>query len=110
MTEAEWLACDQPERLLALLRDQAARRGRLSCGCCRVRCHQRAAFCPAYRKLRLYACACCRRVLRLLSDPVCRGAVEALERYIEGPADDASCAYATEVFDRTRRARFPKYA
>src|SRR4051794_27751683 len=94
--------------MLEFLRDRAARGGRLSCGCCRARCLRRAAFCPAYRKLRLYACGCCRRVPHLLPDPVCRGAVEVLERYIEAPADGASYEAAAEALDRTRRARFPK--
>jgi hypothetical protein len=47
MTEAEWLACDDPDRMLAFLRVK----GRAS-----------------ERKLRLFACACCRLVQDLLTE------------------------------------------
>jgi hypothetical protein len=43
------------------------------------------------RKLRLFACGCCRqRVWHLLSDPRSREAVEMSERYAEGETDAAS--------------------
>jgi hypothetical protein len=61
MTEAEWLACEDPERLLVFLRGTARE-----------------------RKLRLFACACCRRVWHLLTDADSRAAAEAAERFADG--------------------------
>jgi hypothetical protein len=60
MTEGEWLRCADPLRMLQGLR-------------CRV----------SERKLRLFACACCRRVWHLL-EPDYRTAVEAAERFADG--------------------------
>ena len=45
MTEAEWLDCDDPRTLLAFVKGSASD-----------------------RKSRLFACACCRRVLPIMSD------------------------------------------
>jgi hypothetical protein len=66
--------------------------------------------CPAYRKLRLFACTCCRRILHRLPDPVCRAAVDALNDLIEGKIDEATYLQAYLRFNTTRRGRFPKYA
>jgi hypothetical protein len=55
MTEAEWLAGTEPEKMLAFLRVIRAQ--------------------ASERKLRLFACACCRRIWRLLSDDRSRKAV-----------------------------------
>jgi len=51
MTESEWLSCSAPVQMLRALR------GRVS-----------------DRKMRLFACACCRRVWRFIPDPRYRGA------------------------------------
>jgi len=109
MTEAEWLACTEPEAMLTFLRNHAVKPGCLTCKCCRVGCRQQVGFCPAYRKLRLFACACCHRILHLLPAAVCQEAVRALERYIEGVIDEESYLDAYREFDRTRRSRFPKW-
>src|SRR5690348_8868591 len=61
MTEAEWLACRDPLPMFRLLEGRASD-----------------------RKLRLYACACCRRIWHLLADERSRAVVEACERYADG--------------------------
>jgi hypothetical protein len=63
MTEAEWLTCDDPMRLLA----------HLSCR-------------PGDRKLLLYAVACCHGHRELLADPDSTGAVDWAERFADGDA------------------------
>jgi hypothetical protein len=110
VTEAEWLDCTDPEAMLLWLRDRAAEGGCFPCGCCRVRCRRRAARCPAYRKLRLFACACCRRAAHQLTDPVCQKALEALEQYIEGVIDEDSYLKTAAEFDTIRRDPSPKVA
>jgi hypothetical protein len=60
MTEAEWLACTNPTSMLEFLRAKAPD-----------------------RKLRLFACACCRRAWHLLPKAV-RKVVQASERYADG--------------------------
>ena len=61
MTEAEWLACDDPKPMLESLRDKASD-----------------------RKLRLFAVACCRRLSGLVSDSLADDAVRIAERHAEG--------------------------
>jgi hypothetical protein len=60
MTEQEWLVCTEPQRMLDFLRGKASD-----------------------RSLRLFACACCRRVWRLLSESRSRRAIEVAERYAD---------------------------
>jgi hypothetical protein len=64
MTEAEWLAGTDPGAVLELVGGRASD-----------------------RKLRLFACACLRRVWHLLEDPRGRAAVEVAERFADGRAD-----------------------
>jgi hypothetical protein len=64
MTEADWLACEDPEPMLQFL------------------CASQASD----RKLRLLACACCRRVWHRLTNPHSRRAVEVAERFADGRA------------------------
>jgi hypothetical protein len=59
--EATWLACEHPEVMLDFLPGRASQ-----------------------RKLRLFACACARRVWNLLTNDQSRKAVEAAERRAEG--------------------------
>jgi hypothetical protein len=66
MTEAEWLTWKHPARLLEHLRGEAGK-----------------------RKLRLFACACCRRVIQLMPDPRSHRALDVAERVADGSAGAA---------------------
>jgi hypothetical protein len=70
VTEHEWLACTDPAVMAHFL-------------CDKLRLSRRPA---GRRRLRLYACACCRRVWDRLSDDRSRAAVEVAERYADGAA------------------------
>ncbi|MDB5312003.1 MAG: hypothetical protein JWO38_6205 [Gemmataceae bacterium] len=63
MTEAEWLACADPVSMLRFLKGKAND-----------------------RKLRLFACACCRRLWHLLVDERGRNGVGVAERLADGRA------------------------
>src|SRR5215470_16408408 len=63
MTETEWLACTDPLPMLYFLRGRASD-----------------------RKLRLFACACCRRFWNLFTDKRAWKAIEFAERYADGLA------------------------
>jgi hypothetical protein len=75
MTEAEWLACEDPEPMRSVLQD----RGGVS-----------------RRKLRLLGCACCRLIWHHFTDARTRAAAETAERYADGLASDAEMAGAFE--------------
>ena len=63
MTEAEWLACDNPEKMVEFCRGKVSD-----------------------RKLRLFAVACCRRLWNLLTDDRSVEALDICEKYVEGVA------------------------
>jgi hypothetical protein len=65
VTEAEWLACTDPRPMLAYLRGKASD-----------------------RKLRLFGCACCRRIWHLLPDQANRDLVAAVENRPDGTFSD----------------------
>jgi hypothetical protein len=70
MTEAEWLACTDPEMLLHFLGRKPA------------------------RKLKLFGCACLRRIWGVLPDRRCRRLVEVAERDADGRARAGTVADA----------------
>ena len=63
MTEDEWDSCTNLQKMLEILRDSGK---------------------ASDRKLRLFTCACCRRVWDLVPDPRSRKAVETSEQYADG--------------------------
>src|SRR5262249_31986661 len=73
MDEAEWLACEAPTRRLSFL-------GKL----------------VSQRKLRLFACACCRHIWHLLLDRRSRRAVETAERFADQLATEEELLHAQE--------------
>lgn len=70
MTEAEWDACSDPQKMVGFLVDRSA------------------------RKLRLTCCAACRRLWHLLDSSRLRDAIDALERYADGTIDEAAYSAA----------------
>src|SRR4051812_12119425 len=73
MTEQEWLECADPTPMLEFLRGTASE-----------------------RKLRLFACACCRRIWHLLPHAAARVFVEVAEQYADQLASDVELAKADD--------------
>src|SRR5262245_17741177 len=88
MTEAEWLACAQPRDMLTYLRSRELVRK------------------PSGRKLRLLACACCRRIWAHLKGERHRQAVEAAERFADRLA---SAKQLSAAHDRTLEGGRPRH-
>lgn len=74
MMADEWLECDDAQDMLCSLEGRK----------------------PSSRKLRLFATACCRLLMPLLTDERSRRVVEVAERYAEGMANDEELADARE--------------
>jgi hypothetical protein len=78
MTEAEWLACAEPRRMLLFL---------LGDNYLRVQDVEAFPACKGSdRKLRLFACACYWSIRHLLPNPLAQEAVEMAERFADGLA------------------------
>jgi hypothetical protein len=75
MTEAKWLACDDPRPLLEVVRDTASD-----------------------RRLRLFGCACVRRVWGLLPGEQSRRLVEAGEAYADGLVGEQALSEARQAY------------
>ena len=77
MTEAEWLACTDPTKMLDFIRDRARE-----------------------RKLQLYLCGGCQHLAHLFFDAVSVVAIEVGERFADGQADETEfgrAAWAAEA-------------
>jgi hypothetical protein len=83
MTEEEWLGGTEPEKMLEFLGGNASE-----------------------RKLRLFACACCRRIWHLLADERSRTAVEVAERLAEGSASEDERVAVRLVASEVSKAAF----
>lgn len=88
MTPEEWDRCEDPHRMLEFLRGRASD-----------------------RKLRLVACACCRRIWDLISPDPGRRAVETAERWADGQATEQEVRDArSRSFGFADPGTFPRYA
>ena len=84
MTEAEWLATDNVAAMLEYLSPASPASDPWK--------HSERPASP--RKLRLFACACCRLVWPQLTDPRSRRAVEVAERFADGLATSEELDHA----------------
>src|SRR5262245_29481418 len=73
MTEAEWLACTDPEKMLEFEKQLPS---------------------GSVRKQRLFACACCHQAGELIMDSRCKEAVEVAERFADNRADADDIVWA----------------
>lgn len=102
MTEAEWLTSTDPQRMIEEIRERggvpfSGNRPPLPATLCRP---------LSDRKLRLFACACCRQVWDQLADSRSRKAVEVAERYADGLATDGEAEVALHSAAFVRRTHF----
>jgi hypothetical protein len=83
MTEAEWLACEDPQKVLAFIHGHTSD-----------------------RKYRLFACACCRAIWASLADKRSQAAVATGERFADGRASTGErLAAFGEAADASAAAR-----
>jgi hypothetical protein len=96
MTEAEWLPSTDVRRMYVFLRDTAT--------LYRTRWHGYRAvprFAFSERKSRLFAVACCRRILHLMPTDKARECVLAAEQYADGLIRDETLAAAVDASMRS---------
>jgi hypothetical protein len=86
MIESEWLACDDPERMLSFVREQRTD-----------------------RKLRLFGCACCRRIWDIMTFQRSRYAVETAEQFADGIVSRRALANARKAAQRAERDGWSQY-
>jgi hypothetical protein len=86
MTEAEWLACEDPELMVIHI---VNRKGKV----------------PS-RKMRLFACACCRRMWSKIPDQPCKTAVEVAERFADAEVSRRSLAEIAAVSEQFRLSNY----
>ena len=97
MTEAEWLACTDSQKLHVFLWVKASDGLKWNEG-------------RGQRKLRLFAVACCRRIWHLLIDKRSQEAVEVAERYADGRATDEELEIASVAADAVWHADMKRAA
>jgi hypothetical protein len=86
MTELTWLTSDAPRAMLGFLASRMTD-----------------------RKLRLFAVACCRRVMHLLTDKHSRRAVEVAERFADGTASADELAQTREAAESSKARQGDSY-
>jgi hypothetical protein len=91
MTESQWFASTSPHEMLAYLKESR------SSGLSALFAWLRPRGGPSERKMRLFACACCRRVWPLLTDARSKQAVEIAERHADGLAGKKELRAAAEL-------------
>ena len=88
VTEAQWLRCRNSQKMLQFLREKRK---------------------ASERKLRLLACACCRRVWDLMPEPDSRHAVLVAERFADGLASEGELATVGRQAGRPARHAAARY-
>jgi len=82
MTEAEWLACDDPTGMLLFIKQRRTMRKQVK-----------------HRKQRLFSVACCRRLWSLIDNERSRHGIEVVERFADGLATSEELQVAeTEAY------------
>ena len=76
MTEAEWLACEDPDAMLPFLDSHFVQVEGLEVD-------EDPAAWPVGRRLRLFAVGCCRHIERMLTDQRSRDGLDVMERYVD---------------------------